>query len=130
MTVTFVLQLLCLGIASCDFANAWMQPTTAGTTTRLLLLPWKNRSFAVQSLNLEQNDSETSTTINEDETDGDVAIDSSNVEWGVSYIGGDPCGSKYNSDPFDKNPSDKPGMPDDMKARIAALAQKKLREES
>ena len=50
------------------------------------------------------------------------------VEWGVSYIGGDPCGSKYNSDPFDKKPSDKPGMPDDMKARIAALAEKKLKE--
>ena len=52
------------------------------------------------------------------------------VEWGVSYIGGDPCGSKYNSDPFDKKPSDKPGMPDDMKSRIAALAQRKLQEES
>lgn len=52
------------------------------------------------------------------------------VEWGVSYIGGDPCGSKYNSDPFDKKPSDKPGMPEDMKARIAALARTKLEEES
>ena len=51
------------------------------------------------------------------------------VEWGVSYIGGDPCGSKLNSDPFDKSPSDKPGLPDDMKARIAVLAQKKLQEE-
>lgn len=51
------------------------------------------------------------------------------VEWGVSYIGGDPCGSKYNTDPFYKNPSDKPGMPDDMKARIEALAQKRLQEE-
>ena len=45
-------------------------------------------------------------------------------EYGVSYIGGDPCGSKYNDDPFDVKPS-KPGFPDDMKARIEALAEKK-----
>ena len=49
------------------------------------------------------------------------------AEYGVSYIGGDPCGSKYNSDPFDTKVS-KPGMPDDMKARIQALAEKKLKE--
>jgi len=48
-------------------------------------------------------------------------------EWGVSYIGGDPCGSKYNDNPFDSK-VDKPGMPDDMKARIAALADAKLLE--
>lgn len=48
-------------------------------------------------------------------------------EWGASYIGGDPCGSKYNTDPHDAR-VEKPGMPDDMKARIAALAEKKLRE--
>jgi hypothetical protein len=41
-------------------------------------------------------------------------------QWGVSYIGGDPCGSKYNDDPFDVQVQ-KPGMPDDMKARIQAL---------
>lgn len=45
-------------------------------------------------------------------------------EYGVSYIGGDPCGSKYNDDPFDAQVT-KPGMPDDMKARIKALAHKK-----
>jgi len=45
-------------------------------------------------------------------------------EYGVSYIGGDPCGSKYNDDPFDTQVT-KPGMPDDMKARIKALAHKK-----
>mmetsp|Transcript_10298 Transcript_10298/g.14549 ORF Transcript_10298/g.14549 Transcript_10298/m.14549 type:complete len:127 (+) Transcript_10298:84-464(+) len=50
-------------------------------------------------------------------------------EWGVSYIGGDPCGSKYNDDPFDAAAkSSKPGMPDDMKARIQALAEQKLRD--
>ncbi len=47
------------------------------------------------------------------------------AEYGVSYIGGDPCGSKYNSDPFDTKVT-KPGMPDDMKARIQALAEKKM----
>lgn len=49
------------------------------------------------------------------------------VEWGVSYIGGDPCGSKYNNDPFDTKPS-KPGFPDDMKARIEAIAEAKRKE--
>lgn len=64
-----------------------------------------------------------------DETNSEDDVDSKPaVEWGVSYIGGDPCGSKYNTDPFDKNPSNKPGLPDDMKARIEALAQKKLQE--
>jgi len=48
-----------------------------------------------------------------------------NVEWGVSYIGGDPCGSKYNNDPFDAaSKIQKPGMPDDMKARIEAMAER------
>ena len=48
-------------------------------------------------------------------------------QFGVSYIGGDPCGSKYNNDPFDEKVA-KPGLPDDMKARIQALAEKKMRE--
>ena len=49
--------------------------------------------------------------------------------YGVSYIGGDPCGSKYNNDPFDAtSESSKPGLPDSMKDRIAALAAKKLLE--
>ena len=51
------------------------------------------------------------------------------VEWGVSYIGGDPCGSKYNTDPFDASAKiTKPGMPDSMKARIAAKAEERLRQ--
>ena len=52
------------------------------------------------------------------------------IEWGVSYIGGDPCGSKYNTDPFDASSSassSKPGLPDSMKARIQLKADK-LRE--
>ena len=51
--------------------------------------------------------------------------------YGVSYIGGDPCGSKYNDDPFDATKEDafKPGLPDDMKDRIAALAAKKAQEQ-
>jgi hypothetical protein len=57
--------------------------------------------------------------------DGDVQP---KVEYGVSYIGGDPCGSKYNDDPFDRK-MQRPGMPDDMKARIQALADKKVAEE-
>mmetsp|Transcript_26377 Transcript_26377/g.39964 ORF Transcript_26377/g.39964 Transcript_26377/m.39964 type:complete len:117 (-) Transcript_26377:287-637(-) len=49
------------------------------------------------------------------------------VEYGVSYIGGDPCGSKYNNDPFDARVQ-KPGMPDNMKARIRALADQKRKD--
>lgn len=59
-----------------------------------------------------------------------LTSDSENVEWGVSYIGGDPCGSKYNDDPFDASKEvSKPGMPDSMKARIDAMAAKKLEEQ-
>lgn len=49
-----------------------------------------------------------------------------NILPGVSYIGGDPCGSKYNSDPFDTK-SSKPGLPDDMKSRIQAIAEQKIK---
>ncbi len=61
------------------------------------------------------------------ESDLDIVDDvKPKTEYGVSYIGGDPCGSKYNSDPFDAKVS-KPGMPDDMKSRIEALAEKKIK---
>ena len=49
-------------------------------------------------------------------------------QWGKSYIGGDPCGSKYNDDPFDAASTTKPGLPDDMKARIEAMAKQKLKD--
>ena len=50
--------------------------------------------------------------------------------YGVSYIGGDPCGSKYNDDPFDASREvSKPGMPDDMKDRIAAMAAEMLKKQ-
>jgi hypothetical protein len=42
------------------------------------------------------------------------------AEYGVSYIGGDPCGSKYNVDPFDRQVQ-KPGIPDYMKAIFKVL---------
>ena len=114
------------------YSNAWISPTVTGiraarTTTHGVAM--KRRPFA--KLCAEKGDGTTAAnqrddgdTISDDESDNETT-----VEWGVSYIGGDPCGSKYNSDPFDKKPSDKPGMPDSMKARIEALAQKKLQEE-
>ena len=40
----------------------------------------------------------------------------------------DPCGSKYNDDPFDVNDNFKPGLPENMKERIEALAKKKAEE--
>lgn len=54
----------------------------------------------------------------------DLIVEPKAAEYGVSYIGGDPCGSKYNNDPFDTQVT-KPGMPDDMKMRIKALAEQK-----
>jgi len=66
-----------------------------------------------------------------EEEETPLVVEEEGIEWGVSFIGGDPCGSKYNDDPFDARSSgnDKPGMPDDMKARIKALAEKKLNQE-
>lgn len=49
--------------------------------------------------------------------------DSNGVEWGISYIGQDVCGSKYNDDPFDEQ-SDKPDAWTLMKARIAEIEKK------
>ena len=96
-----------------------------------------SRSFPTllfQSKNNNQNvDGDEDNDSNDDDSNNsDVILFSEvkNAEWGVSYIGGDPCGSKYNDDPFDanKSSSNKPGFPDDMKARIQALAEQKLRE--
>ena len=96
-----------------------------------------SRSFPTllfQSKNNNQNvDGDEDKNSNDDDSNNsDVKLLSEvkEVEWGVSYIGGDPCGSKYNDDPFDanKSSSNKPGFPDDMKARIQALAEQKLRE--
>ena len=70
----------------------------------------------------------------DDEGKEELVQDNTNEEstavYGVSYIGGDPCGSKYNDDPFDSSAENsfKPGLPDDMKDRIAALAAKKSQE--
>mgnify|MGYP001803276878 CR=1 FL=1 len=58
-----------------------------------------------------------------------VTTPTATVEYGVSFMGGDPCGSKYNDDPFDAGKDKtKPGIPEDVKARIAALAELKKRE--
>jgi hypothetical protein len=65
-----------------------------------------------------------------DDKDLDSILDDDSYEpqYGVSFIGGDPCGSKLNDDPHDVK-MQKPGMPDDMKARIQALTEKRKREE-
>mmetsp|Transcript_43328 Transcript_43328/g.44017 ORF Transcript_43328/g.44017 Transcript_43328/m.44017 type:complete len:146 (+) Transcript_43328:84-521(+) len=96
---------------------------------------------ATDNDNNNDNNDDDETTTNDKTAEIIVEVEEAEVEWGVSYIGGDPCGSKYNNDPFDasnkssstgtgdNNTSSKPGMPDDMKARIQALAEKKLREQ-
>mmetsp|Transcript_30633 Transcript_30633/g.64173 ORF Transcript_30633/g.64173 Transcript_30633/m.64173 type:complete len:141 (+) Transcript_30633:150-572(+) len=67
-------------------------------------------------------------TNNEESTSTSSSTTNANAVYGVSYIGGDPCGSKYNDDPFDDKASFKPGLPESMKDRIAALAAKRLEE--
>jgi hypothetical protein len=54
----------------------------------------------------------------------------SSAAFGVSFIGGDPCGSKYNDDPFDASKDVvKPGMPDEIKDRIADMAAEMLKKQ-
>ncbi len=114
----------------CRDTSAWMLPTATGTRSTGIPIPISFVSLEIRSLTtLNANNSE-GTKENDEVDSADNDESKPTVEWGVSYIGGDPCGSKYNSDPFDKKPSDKPGMPEDMKARIAALARTKLEEES
>jgi hypothetical protein len=117
-----------------QYISAWMPTTGTGSRSRGIPIPTsyvslESRTFA----NLNADKPKTTTANNKGDADDTISQDGVDnkptVEWGVSYIGGDPCGSKLNSDPFDKNPSDKPGLPDDMKARIEVLAQKKLQEE-
>lgn len=110
-------------LAVYENAGAWMPSTKVGTRNRIPMFRQQEERGSFSNLNAENSEVTTENDKGEDPVEAKPA-----VEWGVSYIGGDPCGSKYNSDPFDKKPSDKPGMPDDMKARIAALAEKKLKE--
>ena len=67
---------------------------------------------------------------NGDNNDAPIIVedDAYEPQYGVSFIGGDPCGSKYNSDPHDAR-VEKPGMPDSMKARIQALADQRMQKE-
>lgn len=91
------------------------------------------RFFVVRSLGHNTPRSASFLTKKSDDTDlmKDNTEKDSSATYGVSFIGGDPCGSKYNDDPFDatKEETFKPGFPDDMKARIEALAAKKLEEQ-
>ena len=120
-------------VATYGCTNAWIVPTAAATRKRGIQIRSSEVFSKRPCTNLDAEKTKDTTTNNEGDPDNNIAKDDAEgkntIEWGVSYIGGDPCGSKYNNDPFDKNPSDKPGLPDDMKARIAALAEKKLREE-
>ena len=153
MIADFIVHFFAIVVVACQYtSSAWMPPATISTTTTTTTTTTsatirrptsyfspKSRSFAFHSknhLNAEKNKNPTTTTNSEEEADSssdsttmqDDDDTVNEIKWGVSYIGGDPCGSKYNDDPFDKNPSDKPGFPDDMKARIEALAKQKLRE--
>ena len=52
--------------------------------------------------------------------DGNLSEVEEEREWGISYLGGDPCSSNHNTDPFDEQDS-KPDAWEDMKKRIQAI---------
>lgn len=99
-----------------------MYQSTRSILFLLLVYLMENEAFLITQVSL----AECMSTLLCSEHSGDESAPK--AEYGVSYIGGDPCGSKYNDDPFDTQVQ-KPGMPDDMKARIQALVDKKVAEE-
>ncbi len=115
--VTFHPHFITLFVTLGQYANAW-SPLPATQFPQSL-----PRSFTSYSNHLHS--SEPKNKIEDGEPDKGKKDD---IEWGVSYIGGDPCGSKYNDDPFDSKPS-KPGFPNDMKARIETLAAQKKKDD-
>mmetsp|Transcript_8735 Transcript_8735/g.14540 ORF Transcript_8735/g.14540 Transcript_8735/m.14540 type:complete len:178 (-) Transcript_8735:96-629(-) len=58
--------------------------------------------------------------------DTNIQVDE-HTEWGVSYIGQDVCGSKYNDDPFDES-EDKPDAWTLFSEKVKKIAEKKRRE--
>ena len=91
------------------FARAWMMPPLSSSApTRTM----PKRNFDVFM-----------TSLPDDQEDGTYK-----PTYGDSFIGGDPCGSKYNTDPHDAK-VEKPGMPDSMKARIQFLVDQKTKKE-
>ena len=58
--------------------------------------------------------------------DGEAEVE---TVWGASYIGGDPCSSGYNDDPFDERASTLDDF-DAFKARVAAIAARRERGEA
>ena len=82
----------------------------------------------------DSSDADAANSKDDDDSKDSTIVNIDNVEpravYGVSYIGGDPCGSKYNADPFDaaaQSDSSRPGMPDDSKERIRLLAERMKR---
>jgi hypothetical protein len=120
MKVNFVDRLVTLLIVVSQLANAWTPLARPCSSSRAFMSHSK-------CLHLEKKEDANNANANTIKDADASETKSVNAEWGVSYIGGDPCGSKYNDDPFDSKPS-KPGFPDDMKARIEALAEQKKRE--
>ena len=84
----------------------------------------------------DSSDADAANSKDDDDSKDSTIVNIDNVEpravYGVSYIGGDPCGSKYNDDPFDaaaQSDSSRPGMPDDAKERIRLLAERMKRKQ-
>jgi len=102
--------IIALSVSSnCDKATGW---STLPSVTQL------NHKTVALFRSSKRNDAS-------DDSSADPIAPPSTASFGVSYIGGDPCGSKYNDDPFDVHANDdvgKPGMPEEMKDRIAAMA--------
>ena len=119
-------------VAAAAAAVAACLPLTASAWAAIRAGKYHVRSFPI--LLAATTDSGDADVANKDDKDSNNIVNIDNVEpravYGVSYIGGDPCGSKYNDDPFDaaaQSDRSRPGMPDDAKERIRLLAERMKR---
>ena len=122
-------------VAAClpSIASAWV--VNNGQNHHIRSFPIALAAAAADEANADGNsNSSTNDDARQPQSSEPDIVNIDNVEpqavYGVSYIGGDPCGSKYNDDPFDAAAQiTKPGMPDDAKERIRLLAEKMKRKQ-
>ena len=114
-------------------ASAWVVSNVQYHQMRSFPIAFATAAADEANTNGNSSSSSTDDDARQPQSQADIVI-MDNVEpqavYGVSYIGGDPCGSKYNDDPFDAAAQiTKPGMPDDAKERIRLLAEKMKRKQ-
>lgn len=92
----FKIRLMTIVLLSATHSHAaWITPSSvdickSNRMTKIVLHSHPSNGMEKKSI-----DSENDKSLNEKDSNKGFA------EYGISYIGGDPCGSKYNDDPFD-----------------------------